>query len=119
MEASAGSPALLKRYIIHVGTGDWEENVALIPYVTVKGVTNFGTRLNGIITLSTGGEWSTGDGPGEISDCTLRGQVSIDFTATGVVSPQGRMYFNQCIVNPIPVTFNAFSSVNQLQFRFC
>lgn len=106
-----------KRYIIHIGTGDFNENVALPPWATLEGIDVFNTRINGNVTLDNTGSWSPFiDLRSALSRVTFRGSVTFDFSASGVVSGQGKLQIEDCIFNNAP-TFIGFNAINQARLK--
>lgn len=106
-----------KRYVIHIGTGDFNENIALVPWATLAGVDVFNSRINGAITLDNTGKWSPFvDLRAAISRLTIRGSAIFDFSAVGVVSGQGKLFFEDAIFNNSP-TFIGFNAINQVRLK--
>jgi hypothetical protein len=103
-----------KRYVIHVGSGDFVENIAITPYVTIQGINNFNSRINGNLTLDNTGTWTPFiDYRSTVTNLTFRGSVNIDFAATGVLSGQGKLVIDNCAFNNPPV-FNGYNAINQV-----
>lgn len=117
LEAAAGIPSTTKRYVIHVGSGDFAENIELIPWVTILGVQQFNSRINGTVTLAINGSWTPNvDLRSTLSDLTFRSSVVIDFAAAGVLSSQGKVNIYASTFNTTPV-FNGFNAINQIRIE--
>ena len=116
--AAMVSPSTTKRYIIHMGTGDWVENILLPPWTTIKGESNFNTRQNGSVTLDPSGVWTPFvDLRSAIYSIIFRNAVNtFDFSAPGVQSGQGKIHIEDCLFNNRPI-FIGFNAINQVVFN--
>lgn len=119
--AQADSPATTKRFVIHIGTGNWNEDIVLYPWVSLVGVDTetFDTRLNGDVALAEDGSWTPFvDLRVSCSNLIFRGSVYLNFSDTGIESGQGKVYFAACNFNNPPV-FCGYNAINQISLSDC
>lgn len=115
--AVALTPTITKRIAIHIGAGQWADNVNLPANIAICGVSQLGTNLTGAWTINDA-SWTTGDNRGSFEMLRITGTLSFNFTSSG--SNEGKFY---CYDVRLPasglVVTCVDSALNQLEFIGC
>lgn len=91
----AGDASSTKRYVIHVGSGDFTERVDLPPWVDIQGVDEFNTVISGGVLLDATLWTNNTDLRSSFSHVTFTTEgIQIDFQS--ISSGGGKCYFFSC-----------------------
>ncbi len=105
-----------KKYIIDVSPGQYDQAIALKPWVWVRGADSTNVRLGGIISMDA--SWGAGANLLAGFDDITFSETAPTFDFNSVSSSQGKLFFNNCTFNGTP-SFVAFGNINQVTLKNC